>query len=125
MSRWLSHLDSESRVRWFDSSRGSMDIWKGSFAPVTKHGLYTGDVRNHLYISSIEPVDAEADLSDRYDLEIDPEEIEELGEGSYTFMVTMSWVNGGVAYHFLVSSDDAIMETETAKTLITDYYRSK
>jgi hypothetical protein len=102
-----------------------MEFWKGSFAPVAKHRLYTGDVANHLQIVSVEKVDAEADLSDRIDQEIDPEDLEELGEGTYTYLVKVAWVNGGQAYSFIVRSEEPILEVSKASKMIQDYFQSK
>lgn len=102
-----------------------MDIWKGSFAPMQKHRLYTGDISNHLYVSSIEIIDVESDLPDRVSSEIDPESIEELGEGTFTFLVTTSWVGGGAAYYFVVSSDSSELPTDKALELVQAYYESK
>ncbi len=41
-----------------------VDFWKGSFLPLTKHRLGTGDIRNHIEIQNVE-VEYE-DLSETY-----------------------------------------------------------
>ena len=102
---------------------GSM--WNGRMTPsVAKHRLNTHDVFNHFQVVSIELIDAESDLADMMKDDFSPEDLEELGDGFFTFLVGVSWISGDPnIYYFIYDSEEAQPPVEDIKQAVAEYFK--
>ena len=105
------------------------DIWKGAFAPVQKHRLYTGDIRNHLNITYVVRAEEAPDyLGSNSDSEISfkdnlsMEDLVRFGSGRYEWLVGVGFIEGeGTIYHYNVALETPEPLTkEKAKDLIAE-----
>lgn len=87
-------------------------IWNGAFI---KHRLGTGDIRNHLEVTSIVPLSED----DYTALLSDDQDRTEVPGGEYAFLVSISWIAGiGTDYEFIVWSSEPELDEEHAKDAI-------
>jgi len=93
---------------------------------VAKHRLDTGKVVNHLQVVSIELIDAESDLADMMKDDFSPEDLEELGDGFFTFLVGVSWLHGyppdDNIYYFIYDSEEAQPSVDDIKQAVAQYF---
>lgn len=92
------------------------DFWGGA---IVKHYLGTGDIANHLYVISVEPIDVDA-----FDniLE-DGTAITQVGKGSWDYLVTVGFLPIGteVAYQYIVSLSFPSPRYEDFKNAIAEH----
>lgn len=79
------------------------NFWGGAFV---KHRLGTGDIKNHLYVISLEPVSEEG-YNDLLGDDIDRREVRGATDAS-PYVVTIGFINGSAeGYEFIVWMEEA------------------